>query len=272
MKKGKKGSIFFIIVIFLTLGLLFWYLPKENEKECKERVFDDLREKSNNALKAIVGIVPEEEKDGLKSRNGLGSGVIFDKKDKTYYFVTAAHVIDNIDKVYKIFTRDTVFSGEVVNTDSDVTFEIPDEKYYESLIPSKIEYISEAADLAILSFQYDGDLPVMEFSKIKPAINDRIVVIGHPEGERYQVTYGYIKSEIKDAKIKDSNDDIINAKVIEHNAYMKPGNSGGVALNDAMQIVGINIGGVFNILGYYDVGYMIPLSIVQENINTWKSK
>lgn len=51
---------------------------------------------------------------------------------------------------------------------------------------------------------------------------------------------------------------------------MKPGNSGGVALNKNKRIVGINIWGSFNILGYYYEGYMIPYDIILDNINNWR--
>jgi len=56
----------------------------------------------------------------------------------------------------------------------------------------------------------------------------------------------------------------------KHDAYMKPGNSGGVVLNKNKKIVGINIGGSFNILGYYYEGYMIPYDIILDNINNWR--
>ena len=89
------------------------------------------------------------------------------------------------------------------------------------------------------------------------------MVIGHPEGSRYQITYGYIKSKLKDVR---------NDKVLEHNAYMKQGNSGGVALTENMKIAGINISGKFTLLGHYRKGYMIPYNIVKDNINKYKTK
>ena len=89
------------------------------------------------------------------------------------------------------------------------------------------------------------------------------MVIGHPEGNRYCITYGYIQSGLKD---------ITGDKVIEHNAYMKQGNSGGVALTENMKIAGINIAGSFTLLGHYKTGYMIPYDIVQDNINYWRNK
>ena len=89
------------------------------------------------------------------------------------------------------------------------------------------------------------------------------MVIGHPEGNRYQISYGYIISNLKDVR---------GDKVIEHNAYMKQGNSGGVALTENMKVAGINIAGSFTLLGHYKVGYMIPYDIVKDNIKTWENQ
>ena len=59
----------------------------------KNLVFNDMQDKSYNVVRGIVGIIPEKEINGLTSHNGIGSGAIFDKKDNTYYVVTAKHVI-----------------------------------------------------------------------------------------------------------------------------------------------------------------------------------
>jgi len=173
----------------------------------------------------------------LYYRYGKCEGVYFkigynvDKKDNIYYVVTAKHVVDK--------------------------------EYYESLLDSKIEYISDTTDLAILSFEYDGDLTVLDFESEKISKNDKIMVIGHPEGKRYKITYGYIKSGLKDFR---------GDKVIEHDAYMKQGNSGGVALTKNMKIAGINIAGTFTLSGHYRFGYMIPYDIVKSNIETWRNQ
>ena len=220
-----------------------------------------MQAKSNDVIRAVVGITTENEKEGLKSHSGIGSGVIFDKKDNTYYVITAKHVVEKENSKFKLFTKDTEFSGQLIKADEDINFEIPDDDYYNSLLDSKIEYISNTTDLAILSFEYNGQLTVLNFENNKTSINDRIMVIGHPEGNKYQITYGYIKSGLKNVK---------NDLVVEHNAYMKQGNSGGVALTENMKIAGINIAGSYTLLGHYKVGYMIPYNIVEDNINNWK--
>ena len=255
--------ILFVLVVIVTFFIIYEVIPIINEKDSKNRIFNEMQDKSDAVIRGIVGIIPESDTNGLTNHNGVGSGVIFDKKDNTYYVVTAKHVINIENSKFKIFTKDTKFSGQTIKADDNVNFEIPDADYYESLLDSKIEYISDTTDLAILSFEYDGDLTVLDFESNKPSKNDKIMVIGHPEGNKYQISYGYIKSDLKDFR---------GDKVIEHNAYMKQGNSGGVALTKNMKIVGINIAGSFTLLGHYKVGYMIPYDIVKDNIKTWKNQ
>lgn len=261
----KNKNVAFIIIPIIVIIAIFVVIkeiiPIINESESKKRIFNGMQAKSDDVIRGIVGIIPESNMNGLTSHNGFGSGVIFDKKDNTYYVVTAKHVIDVENSKFKIFTKDTEFSGQTIKADDNVNFEIPNDDYYKSLLEGKIEYISDTTDLAILSFQYDGNLTILEFENNRLSKNDKVMVIGHPEGNRYQITYGYIKSELKNVK---------GDKVIEHNAYMKQGNSGGVALTDNMKIAGINISGSFTLLGHYNAGYMIPYNIVENNIKNWE--
>lgn len=262
----KKKNILFIVLSIVIVSVIFIIIneviPIIKEKDCKNRIFNEMQDKSNDVIRGIVGIILENNKDDLATYKGIGSGVIFDKKDNIYYVVTARHVVNFENSNLKIFTKDTNFSGQTIKADDNVNFEIPDENYYNSLLDGKIEYISKNDDIAIISFEYDGNLTVLDFETNKLNINDKIMVIGHPEGNRYQINYGYIKSGLKNIK---------GDKVIEHNAYMKHGNSGGVALTENMKIAGINISGTFTLLGHFKSGYMIPYDIVKENINIFNT-
>jgi hypothetical protein len=68
-------------------------------------------------------------------------------------------------------------------------------------------------------------------------------------------------------KLKNTQGKMINDRVMKHDAYMKPGNSGGVALSENMKIAGINVAGSFTLLGHYRNGYMIPADEVKMEIN-----
>ena len=228
-----------------------------------------MKEQEDIIKKSIVGIMPESETEGLKTRGGFGSGVIFAKEDNVYYAITAKHVVDDKNSSYKLFTINTKFSGETINAGDNISIEVPDENYYESLIDAKLEYMSDSADLAIISFISNEDLTVLEFEDKEMHIGDRIMCIGHPEGHKYYVSFGTITSNIKNIAFSKSNKNEKKVSVIEHNAYLNQGNSGGVAISENMKIVGINVGGVFTVTGKFSNGYMIPSNIVKENINKY---
>lgn len=228
-----------------------------------------MKKQEDIVKKSIIGIKPETEIDGLKARGGFGSGVVFAKEGNVYYAITAKHVVDAENSSYKLFTINTEFSGETIDVGNNINIEIPDENYYESLIDAKLEYMSDSTDLAIISFISDEDLPVLEFEDKEINIGDRIMCIGHPEGHKYYVSFGTVTSNIKNVTSTRFNKNKETVSVIEHDAYLNQGNSGGVAINENMKIVGINVGGAFTVIGKFLNGYMIPNNIVKENINKY---
>lgn len=80
MKKKIIRIALYVIISLLIPITIFEIIPDIKEKKLKNRVFTDMESKSSEPIRAIVGIIPESEKDGLASRNGIGSGVIFEKK------------------------------------------------------------------------------------------------------------------------------------------------------------------------------------------------
>ncbi|MBR1417091.1 MAG: trypsin-like peptidase domain-containing protein [Bacilli bacterium] len=268
--KNKKIVIIGIVIGIILFAFNTFVLPIIQENNSKSRVYYNMKKDEDIIKKSIIGIMPETEMDGLKSRGGFGSGVIFDKVDNIYYAITAKHVIDDPNSSYKLFTINTEFNFEIISLENNINIEIPKEEYYESLIEAKIEYISDSTDLAIVSFVSDEDLPVLEIEENDFFKGEKIMCIGHPEGHRYYVSFGIITSDIKNITYTKSNNNEKAISVVEHNAYLNQGNSGGVAINENMKIIGINVGGAFTITGRFSKGYMIPNKIVKENINNWK--
>ena len=270
--KYKKAILIGIMIGIIIISLHFFVIPIIHENNCKSRVYSDMKKNEAKIKKSIIGIMPENEVEGLKRRGGFGSGVIFEKIDNVYYAITAKHVVSDKSSSYKLFTIKTEFSGEKIDAGNNINIEIPDEKYYESLIDAKIEYISDSTDLAIISFQSDENLPILELEEKEIKKGEKIMCIGHPEGHKYFVSYGVITSNSKEITYTKSDKKEHSDVVTEHNAYLNQGNSGGVATNKDGKIVGINVGGAFTITGKFSRGYMIPNDIIKENINTWKSR
>ena len=271
----NKNAVFImlsILVVVIAFVIVKEVIPIVNENDSKNRIFNEFDDKISELEKSIIGIIPKNELGEYTSYTSIGSGVIFEKQANRYYAITALHVVDYENTTFKAFTRNTNFSGEIIQPDNKINFMIPDEKYYSSLLDLSVEYKSETTDLAIVSFTSDEELPVLEFETNNLNIGDKIICIGHPEGKRYVTTYGYITSNLKDSSYVTNISKIkIHDKVIEHNAYMNHGNSGGAAINENLKLVGINVGGSFTILKHYKKGYMIPYDIIQTNINDWRN-
>ena len=271
-----KKNIIIGIVLGISIVLLYIFImPIFHEKNCKTRVFEDMKTGAEIAEKSVIGIIPKYEKEGYNSYQGFGSGAIFDKKDNKYYAITAAHVVENKEYSYLIFTKNTEFKGQTVSIDEkkSINFEIPDEEYYDSLLNGNIEYISSTDDLAIISFETEEDLPVLEFENNDIEKGSRIVCIGHPEGNKYYKSYGTVISDLKTVNIQSKTTNTIKThRILEHNSYINFGNSGGVAISENMKIIGINIGGAFSLTHKFSKGFMIPYDIVKENINKWQTE
>ena len=133
--KNKLSIVIGAIIGIIVILVVFFIIPIIYENRCKTRVFEDMQSKADIVEKSVIGIIPENKKDGLVSHNGIGSGVIFDKKDNTYYAVTAAHVIEDRECLYKVFTKNTEFSGQSIsaNESGSVIFEIPPLSLYQLL-------------------------------------------------------------------------------------------------------------------------------------------
>ena len=183
-------------------------------------------------------------------------------------------MVEDTQSSYKVFTRNTAFQGQtvVVNENTGIQFEIPNEAYYDSLLAGKVEFISDTTDIAIISFETEEDLPILSFEDKELIKGMKLMCIGHPEGNRYQKSYGYVKTGLQNViAFTKSTGKVRKDKVIMHDAYLNYGNSGGVAISENMKIAGINVGGSFSLTGYFSKGHMIPWNIVKENIQKWES-
>lgn len=178
-----------------------------------------------SALNTTVTKVVDEVKDGVigvsnylnGQLQGIGTGVIYKKEEKNTKFVytmlTNYHVIDDATSV-------KAYIGNELEIEMDATILKSD----------------ASLDLAILSFEYDKELPVLEFAEIDSYENgDFVLAIGNPTGYDYynSVTFGMISYKKRVVEGEKS-------QFVQHDAAINPGNSGGPLLNLEGQIIGVN--------------------------------
>ena len=203
--------------------------------------------KSENATPSVVGItttsIDRNNRFFPTETQGVGTGIIVDSKG---YILTNSHVISDgqATKVNVLFNDGSDTSGKVIWYDSQL-------------------------DLAIVKVEKDG-LTAAEFADSdKVKVGDISVAIGNPLGLEFQksVTQGIISGldrsiETEQAKM---------TGLLQTDASINAGNSGGPLLNSKGQVIGINTAKASQGEG---MGFAIPIntakSIVEEVIKNGK--
>ncbi len=174
---------------------------------------------------------------GTPGQSALGSGFVI---DKTGHIVTNYHVVEGADEVTVSFSnRDTV-KAQVVGTD-----------------PS--------TDLAVLSVNVSASaltpLPLGNSDAVE--VGDPVVAIGNPFGLDRTVTSGIVSAVQR--LITAPNRFTID-HVIQTDAAINHGNSGGPLLNSRGQVIGVNsqIETGDTATGNVGVGFSVPANTVKD--------
>ena len=180
-----------------------------------------------------------------------GSGVIYEKKDGKAYIVTNNHVVEGSDALEVILSDGSKVSAKLVGTD-------------------------ETSDLAVLSIDGSKVDTVASFgdsSAIKAG--QTVLAIGSPLGSEYatSVTQGIISATSRTVDVSDEQTGQVTgqATVIQTDAAINSGNSGGPLINLNGQVIGINsmkLSGTSNSNATIEgMGFSIPSNEVVSIIN-----
>jgi serine protease Do len=166
---------------------------------------------------------------GTQEGEGVGSGVIY-RKDG--YIITNNHVVQDADEVNIAFTDGSTERGEVVGRD-----------------PS--------TEIAVVKVDR-GDLPAAKFSESHDLIvGQPAIAIGSPSGFQSTVTAGVISGlnrELSSQLTGGRQQDPALVGLIQADAAISPGNSGGALADRNGEVIGIN------------VAYLPPQQTGAENI------
>lgn len=200
---NKKNIIILIAVLILGIwGIVVITAPKQTRVQMFEKT--SLNNSINKIYDATVFI---------KTLNGnYGTGFIYKKDNKYGYILTNEHII----------TSDV----EITNSKDETT---------------KAEVLGKNAylDIAVLRIdkKYTTQVATLNNSK-NSLIGDSVFTIGSPLGYRGTVTQGIISGKDRLVKI-DTKDDELLMKVIQTDAAINEGNSGGPLLNINGEVIGI---------------------------------
>jgi S1-C subfamily serine protease len=168
------------------------------------------------------------------TESGLGSGVIYSEDG---VIITNEHVIRGNRDVELAFADGRRIAGSVIAADV-------------------------VSDLALVQAER-GNLPAADFASELPRIGELAVVIGSPLGFESTVTAGIISGLHREIPGSASTSQSL-VDLIQTDAPISPGNSGGAVVNGRGQIIGISEAYIPPAAGAVALGFAIPSATATE--------
>ncbi|MBR1413729.1 MAG: trypsin-like peptidase domain-containing protein [Bacilli bacterium] len=151
---------------------------------------------------------------------GSGTGFVYQKKDGKAYILTNNHVIKSGDKVYVTFTNGETIETEIIGSDV-------------------------YSDVGVVAVDADKVISVANLGKSEDVrIGDTVFAVGAPLDDAYSwtVTRGILSGKDRLVSVKSSdtttNDEIVMS-VLQTDAAINNGNSGGPLANSNGEVIGI---------------------------------
>lgn len=166
--------------------------------------------------------------------SGEGSGVVWDS-DGT--IVTNAHVVGAHEEVVVAFA-----DGKRV--------------------PATVTAVDTVVDLAVLEAERDG-LPAANFAEELPVVGELAIAVGNPLGFENTVTAGVI-SGLQRAIPGSGTQTQSLVDLIQTDAAISPGNSGGALVDGSGEVVGINVAYIPPLARAVSIGFAIPAPTVVD--------
>jgi S1-C subfamily serine protease len=180
--------------------------------------------------KSVVQITDSDETDPLHSR--LGSGFVYDTNG---HIITNNHVVSGGGRLDVTFPDGTVYRAALIGSDPFTDLAV---LYLEDVPPEKLV-----------------PLPLADSSAIK--VGEQVAAIGNPFGLSGSMTAGIVSGIGRLIPAQEAGDFSI-PDVIQTDAPVNPGNSGGPLLNMRGEVIGIN-SAIFSTTGQFaGVGFAIP--------------
>jgi S1-C subfamily serine protease len=179
---------------------------------------------------SVVTVVVEDR--------GLGSGVVYKSGG---IIVTNEHVVGDAQQV------------EVELADGTRT-------------PAKVLATDRQTDLAVLQADRK-DLPPLKFQTTVPRIGETVLAIGSPLGFQNSVTEGILSGLGREIPGSATQGGEALVDLMQTDAAISPGNSGGALLNTAGEVIGLNEAYIPPSLGAVNIGFAIPAVTVTKVVD-----
>ena len=198
----------------------------------------------NNYSKRSYAYFFYSDQDEEEVLSGSGSGIIIGQNDKEVLIVTNFHVVDGAQRLSVQFVDGTTADAAVKGSAS-------------------------SSDLAVLAVKFE-DLSESTVNVIRVArlgnsdelkVGEIAIAVGNALGYGQSVTVGYISAKERQITI-----DKVTYTLIQTDAAIHPGNSGGALLNKNGEVIGIN-SAKYEDYKVEGMGFAIPISNILSLIN-----
>ncbi len=167
--------------------------------------------------------------------SSLASGFVYDTHG---HIVTNHHVIQDAERIWVTFFDRTRVEAEVIGSDAD-------------------------SDLAVLKVDYPAELlnPVQLGDSANVKVGQRAIAIGNPFGQEWTMTTGIISAI---GRVFPQQSGFSIAEIIQTDAAVNPGNSGGPLLDSQGRVIGVNTFINSPVPGSVGVGFAVPVDLVKQ--------
>ncbi|HEY7635424.1 MAG TPA: trypsin-like peptidase domain-containing protein [Gemmatimonadales bacterium] len=210
-------------------------------KHAEAQQLRDLFRKVSPAVVVIRTLereLAEEPSRGLVNIPGLGSGVLISADGKV---LTAAHVVQVAERVGIEFKDGKVYPAHVVGSSAQADVALV-----------QLDRVPTAASPAPLA---DSD---------SLEVGDQVIVIGAPYGYGHSLTVGHVSGRLTIDGIVSG----VPMEVIQTDAAINVGNSGGPMFNLDGEVVGIVSSILTQSGGFEGVGFAVPTNVARKVLLT----
>lgn len=231
------------VVVLLNDNVLIQKVISENVKTTTVEEISDLKSAINNVYESTVYI------EVLNSRGTIssGSGFVYKNENGVGYILTNYHVIENGNKYVVTLTDGKELEAELLNGD----------EYYDiAILKVNGKNVKKVATL--------GNSSSLE-------LGDTVFTVGAPIGKEYMgtITKGIVSGVNRMVSVTLTSGSYL-MEVIQTDASINSGNSGGPICNIKGEVIGITSSKLIG-SGVEGMGFAIPINSVNLIINSLES-
>lgn len=207
--------------------------------------FDRISSAAAKVAPAVVSILNHGElSDGDPEQAALGSGVIFKKEKGKAFIITNTHVISGASDLEIVTSNGTSRKAEVIGQDS-------------------------INDIAVLAIDGQGIDTVIELGDSKKLrAGETVIAVGNPLGLGGTLTSGIVSYTSRMIPVSLNQDGVYDweQEVIQTDAAINEGNSGGALVDLNGRLIGINTMKISD-TGVEGLGFAIPVNEVMKTVD-----